>query len=309
MNNGVDKHGNSRFICAVAIAIEQTKVSVNFQILDPSQATLSIFDRGFLFGDSVYEVIRTYAGQLFTFAAHLKRLRRSADAIHLRLPFSDGEIRQHLTELVASVDKPDCYIRLMVSRGTSLPLIDPPKQEQPTTVAIVGPLQPWPQSHQEKGIRLCTVGVRRNLPSAINPMIKSGNYLNNVIALYEARQKHFDDALMLNAEGGLTESTTSNFFLVNAGVLQTPPLEAGILDGISRQIILDLAKENNIPVAEKPLSLEDAYNAQESFISSTTREIMPVTQLDETRFEAPGAVTRKLIKLYKGYVQKQLENT
>lgn len=254
-------------------------VSIDFQLTH--KPMISVFDRGFMFGDSVYEVVRTYEGKLFTLEEHFARLKRSAERIYMQLPFNLPRLKQHLQELLAQVNKPNCYIRIIVSRGISEPSIEPPKIEIPLTVIMVKPLKDYASEVYEKGVRLIVPQIHRNPRTALDPMIKSGNYLNSVLALYQARQLGADDAVMLSVSGTITEASNSNVFFVKEGVLLSPTNDDGILDGITRAIILKLAAENHIPHRIQSLTLGDAKASQECFISSTSREVMPVASINE----------------------------
>lgn len=276
-----------------------TLVSIDFKLLPAEDARVSVFDRGFLFGDSVYEVVRSYSGRLLAMERHFQRLARSAGSLGFALPFDCGKLRAHFEELVGQLGDENCYVRVVVTRGAYDIALAPPEEITPCTVVIAGPLPPWPDEHYEKGISLVTVVIRRNPRGALNPMIKSGNYLNNVLAAMEARQAGAVDAIMLNGDGHVTESTTANIFLVRGGELVTPPVEAGILDGVSRHMVIDLARENGIVCHESLFKPEDLHNADECFITSTTREVMPVSTIDGHEIPAPGPITRSMMSLYK----------
>ncbi|MBU0755008.1 MAG: aminotransferase class IV, partial [Planctomycetes bacterium] len=200
----------------------------------------------------------------------------------------------------------DCYLRVIVTRGAYGISLCPPDEIVPTTVIIAEALPPWPPEHYDLGITLVTVGIRRNSRGALNPMIKSGNYLNNVLATMEAKEAGAVDAVMLNGQGYVTESSTANIFFAKKGGLITPPLEAGILDGVSRHIVMGLAKEQGIPCTEKLFGPAELHGADECFITSTTREVMPVRRVDRHPYDAPGPITCRLLECYQNYVRALL---
>ncbi len=284
---------------------DKTLVSVDFEITPSTKARVSIFDRGFLFGDSVYEVIRTYAAKPFALDRHYKRLGRSARALGFELPFDRSAIEAHTDELVSRLGMDDCYVRVIVTRGADGVTLHPPEYSTPCTVVIAGELPRWPADYYDKGISLVTVGVRRNLRGALDPMIKSGNYLNNVLASMEARRAGAVEGIMLNADGHVTESSTANLFIVKNGELITPPVEAGILDGVLRHLVLEFAKKEGIPCSQKLFGIDVMHNAEEGFITSTTRDIMPVRLIDGVRLSSPGPVTSRLMETLGRYVRAE----
>ncbi|MFH2001979.1 MAG: aminotransferase class IV [Planctomycetota bacterium] len=281
-------------------------VSIDFKLVPAQEARVSVFDRGFLYGDSVYEVVRTYHGRPLAMDRHFQRLQRSASSLGFALPFEGRELKAHFEDLIRRLGEDDCYVRVVVTRGACDIALAPPEEVTPCTVVIAGPLPPWPEDHYENGISLVTVGIRRNARGALNPMIKSGNYLNNVLAAMEARQAGAVDAIMLNADGFVTESTSANIFLVKGGGLVTPPVEAGILDGVSRHLVMELARENTIPCSETLFEPEALHLADECFITSTTREVMPVRSVDGHPIPAPGVLTCRLMALYKDLASRSV---
>lgn len=266
---------------------------------------MSVFDRGFLYGDSVYETIGTVRGRLFALGDHLDRLERSAQRIHLRLPPREV-IERAIADTVAAAGNPESRVRVMVTRGggggSHLDL-DPASADEPRLVIIVQPLGgPTPQMY-EKGVAVAIVSVTRNLPEAIDPAIKSGNYLNNVLAVSEARRArpHVHEAILCAAGGSVAEGATSNVFAVVAGELRTPGLEVGILDGVTRGKVLRLARAEGIPAREVAfLSADELRAADEVFITSAARGILPVNEVDGRAIGAgtPGPITRRLMASY-----------
>jgi len=287
---------------------EQNLVSINFKITQNDNAHVSVFDRGFLFGDSVYEVVRTYERRLFHLDRHYQRLERSAQSLGFELPFDFSDLAKHLEMMVDRFKRDDCYLRIIVTRGVCDIALCPPKGVTPEVFVIAGELPNWPEEYYKKGISLMIVNIRRNLRGALNPMIKSGNYLNNVLATMEAKSAGAVDAVMLNAQGHVTESSTANIFIVNDNVLITPPEEAGILDGVSRYITIKLAADNDINCKEALFGPKILHEADESFLTSTTRDIMPIRKVDSFDIRSPGPITLRLMNLYRDYALKNSAN-
>ncbi|HEX9052543.1 MAG TPA: aminotransferase class IV [Anaeromyxobacter sp.] len=286
-----------------------TVVNLDGTLVRPSDARVSVFDRGFLYGDSVYEVIRTYGGRPFERAAHLARLRHSAERIGL-VPKWDAaraaaEIGRTL-EASRGGDAPDPaaapwnvgerYIRLVMTRGAGEIGLDPALAVDPVALVIVQPLQGPPARAYAEGVAAAFVGVRRASPAAIDPTAKTGAHLPNVLALREAREQGAHEALLLDERGAVTEGSSSNVFAVRGGRVTTPPLGAGILEGVTRGVVLRLAREVGVAAEEAPLRPEDLEGAEEVFITSTVREIVPVIRLGRRIVGAgrPGPVTRRL---------------
>jgi branched-chain amino acid aminotransferase len=273
-------------------------------------ARISVFDHGFLFGDSVYEVVRTYGGFPFQVGPHLARLFRSARGISLELPRSREELAADVEAAVREAACPgEAYIRLIVTRGVGEIDIDPATCARPSVVTIVKDLRPWPAEYYERGIDLAIVSTVRNEPGTVDPSIKTGNYLNSVLAMIEARRRGAADACMLNAHGFLAECTTSNVFFVREGRLLTPSLESGILSGITRADIIRIARENGIPCHEGNFRPEDLRNASEAFITSTTRGVMPIASVDGRQIgdAARRTVTTRIAELFRREVERFVE--
>jgi branched-chain amino acid aminotransferase len=256
-------------------------------------AQVSVLDRGFLYGDSVYEVVRTFRGQHFGLKEHLVRLRQSAAYLHLSLPWTDDEIQVEVEKTLAHAAWIESYIRIVVSRGTeSFIGLQPSPDLQPNLLIVISEIASEP-SLSETGLHLVIPRRIRNHRDALDPRAKTGNYLNNILALLEAQQMGADDALLLNTEGEITEATTSNFWVVKENIVLTPPTEAGILQGITRMFILKILQRHCIPYAEKTLFAADLAEVQEAFLSSSVRLIMPVRQInDAPLMDCPGPVTR-----------------
>jgi branched-chain amino acid aminotransferase len=257
-------------------------IYLNDRFVKEEQAVVSVFDHGFLYGDGVYETIRSYANRIFMRDQHLARLRRSADAIGLKIPDRDWPALLHeaMTRNDVGNDRVDAYIRITVSRGVGDIGLDPALCPDPTIVIITKALRPPSPDLYRTGVSLIVAKTRRNLPSALDPQIKATNFLNNILAKREAIAAGAFDSLLLNWESHLTECTVSNLFFVTAGRLCTPSLSCGILDGITRNIILTLAREEHIPVEEGRFEVQALRQADECFLSNTTMEVMPATTLD-----------------------------
>jgi branched-chain amino acid aminotransferase len=272
------------------------------------EARVSVFDHGFLFGDSVYEVIRTFGGFPFEVGPHLARLFRSARGISLELPLSKEDLAREIELAVREAACPgEAYVRLIVTRGVGEIDINPAVCTRPSVILIVKDLAPWPAALYEKGIDLAIVStVTRNDPHSVDPAIKTGNYLNSVLALIEARRRGAADAVMLNGQGALTECTTSNIFFVRDSVLLTPSLESGILSGITRSDVIRLAREGGVHCREGIFPAEELRRADEAFITSTTRGIMPVGTVDGTPLAGPGKrpVTERMRALFEADVAR-----
>jgi branched-chain amino acid aminotransferase len=277
-------------------------IYLNTRFVKEEEAVVSVFDHGFLYGDGVYETIRSYGSRIFMRDQHLARLRRSAEAIGLKVPDRDWPALLHesMTRNEVGDDRADAYLRITITRGTGDIGLDPALCPSPTVVIMTKPLTPpSPESYRE-GISLAVAKTRRNLPSALNPQIKATNFLNNILAKREALAAGAFDSVLLNWESHLTECTVSNLFFVTAGRLCTPSLACGILDGITREIILALAKEEHIPVEEGRYGPDALRRADECFLSNTTMEIMPVTTIDDRAVGdgKPGPITQRLRQVF-----------
>ncbi|MBI5183006.1 MAG: aminotransferase class IV [Nitrospinae bacterium] len=283
-----------------------TVININGEILSPEKGNISVFDHGFLFGDSVYEVLITYRGILLKIKEHLQRMSLSAKAIGLKLPYTYEGFLNEIKRTITAGNNKESYIRIVVTRGVGEINIDPLSCLTPNTIIYVSEFLGYSEGLYKDGINLVIVSIKRNIKESLNPGIKTGNYLNNILAIMEAKKRGADDGLMLNAEGFLTESTTSNFYLVKDEVVITPSLECGVLEGITRGIVLELARENGIHAEERMIRPEEIREADEAFITSTTRGIMPVTICDDRRVGEgrPGELTKRLIVLYKNKLEE-----
>ena len=280
----------------------QGVVYVNGVISAADAAVVPVFDHGFLYGEGVYETLRTYRRKPFLFAEHMTRLRRSAGMIALPVPATDEEMAAAIDETIAAEGgENELYIRILLTRGVGELTYNPAATPKPTLVIITKPLPGFPASHYENGIRVALVGVRRNHPDALNPQIKSNNLLNNAMAAQEAMRAGADEALMRNHDGFVVECSQCNFFIVTGGALKTPPLGDGLLPGITREFVIRLAGDLGIAVEETAILPVEAQGADEAFVTGTTREITPVTKIDDADVAdgTPGPITRKLMAAFK----------
>ncbi|AFY59799.1 aminotransferase class IV [Synechococcus sp. PCC 6312] len=260
-----------------------------------TNATISVLDRGFLYGDSVYEVVRTFQGKPFGLVEHLARLKQSAAYLYLSLPWLDEYIIQEVNRTLAAAGPGEYYIRIVVTRGAD-PRIGllPQAETKPRLLIALQPIAPEPQL-SSTGLRVTVPPRQRVSLKALDPAAKTGNYLNNILALLEAQANGADDAILLNPEGAITEATTSNLWIVRKGMVETPTKESGILHGITRQFLLDILCEKDIPHQERELFPVDLVTADEAFLSSSVRLLMPIAQVDDYPFpECPGPVTKLL---------------
>jgi branched-chain amino acid aminotransferase len=273
-------------------------VNVNGRISGERDAVISVFDHGFLYGEGIYETMRTYHGRAFLYDRHMRRLRRSAKMIDLTLPFTDDRLAAQIRETqdAARLDG-DAYIRVLVTRGIGDLTYDLKATPNPSVVIIVKPQVDPPPEAYEKGVRVVIVDVVRNHPHSVNPMIKSNNLMNSALAMQQALREDGFEGVMRNYRGELTECTTSNLFIVKNGVALTPPLDAGLLPGITREFLFDVGQDVGIEVREQVLLDEDLFGADEAFLTSTTREAVPIVTVNDRTIGGgrPGPVTRKLL--------------
>ena len=285
---------------------DQGLVFINGEITSPQQAKISVFDRGFLFGDSVYEVTRSYNGTLAFIDEHLDRLTRSAEQIALSIPYSKVELKQLIEELMIKISSKDNYVRIILTRGEGKIGLDPGNAGKANLIIIMSALPKNPEWWYREGVKFIISTVMRNDPKSLDPNIKSGNYLNNVLAMIEAKKQDAFDAFMLNRSGLVTEGTTNNVWIVKNKKITTPPLSDGILAGITRTTLLSLLKESDLKFEEESISVERLKDADEVFITSSTKEVVPVTQIDGTNVGAgkPGEIFQEVRKIYSAYIQR-----
>jgi branched-chain amino acid aminotransferase len=265
----------------------------------PEDAKISVFDRGFLYGDSVYETIGTAYGRLFALSDHLARLERSADRIGLRAP-PRAEIERAVADTMAAAANAESRVRVILTRGAGKLDLDPAAVDDPQLVVIVFPLGAPSPDMYENGVSVAIVSVHRNSPRAMDPAVKSGNYLNNVLALGEARRSGAYEAILCAADGTVAEGASSNVFIVVGGEVRTPGLDVGILDGITRSKILEVCRSDGLAVRETRFTPDELRAADEVFITSATRGALPVTTVDGHQMGPgkAGVVTRRVMALY-----------
>jgi branched-chain amino acid aminotransferase len=265
--------------------------------VEPADAKISVFDRGFLYGDSVYETLRTSGGKFVRWHAHLDRLRRSAQGIGLEIAYGDADIRSAVRQTVEASGNSESRIRIVVTRGTGPLMLDVRGAEDQQLVVFVQPLTPISDAVYERGVSAVIVG---DGPGLTQPGLKTGNYLPNILALKQAIEQRGDDAIVCNRAGEVAEGATSNVFMVSAGELSTPPLEDGLLAGITRSRVIELCAEVGLTLHERSISPAGLRSADEVFLTSSIRGIMPVTRLDGQPMsgERPGELTRRLMGAY-----------
>ncbi len=278
---------------------------VNGEFLPESDAKISIFDHGLLYGDGVFEGIRAYNGRVFKLDNHLKRLFNSAKAIHLTIPHTIDEVRELILELCRRNHIEDGYIRPIVSRGVGDLGLDPRKCTRGPTVAIIArPFAPLYGDKYEQGLRLITASHRRTSPEALSPNIKSLNYLNNILGRIEANINGADEALMLDANGFVSEATADNFFIVTNETVVVPPKVTN-LQGVTRETVLEIAGEMGLETKEEFFTLFDVYGADEAFITGTAAEVGPVVSVDDRSIGdgKPGKITKAIMGKFRDLVR------
>ena len=281
------------------------KIYIDGQFYEQKNAKISVFDHGLLYGDGIFEGIRAYNGRVFKMQEHIDRLFYSAKAILLTLPLTHPEMREAVLQTCRRNKLRDGYIRLVVTRGVGGLGLNPNKCKRPSVIIIADKIQLYPVELYERGLEIITVPTTRNLHSALNPAIKSLNYLNNILAKIEANNGGCEEAIMLNAEGFVSECTGDNIFIVKSGQLLTPPLSAGALYGITRSVVMELARGFGMAVSEPNLTRYDVFNADECFLTGTGAELIPVVKVDGRLIGRgqPGPITRKLVGSYKALTQ------
>jgi branched-chain amino acid aminotransferase len=277
------------------------KIYINGKLFDKQDAKVSVYDHGFLYGDGVFEGIRVYEGKVFKLREHVDRLYDSARHIALEIPMSREDMADAVVSTVKANDKRNGYIRLVVSRGAGTLGLDPRKTSDPQIIIIVDDIALYPPELYENGLEIITAATIRNHPNATNPRIKSLNYLNNILAKIEGIRAGCVEALMLNHKGEVSECTGDNIFIVKRGILQTPPRDAGILEGITRNAVMDLARAANILVQECSLTRHDVFAADECFLTGTAAEVIPVVKCDGRPIGSGkvGPVTRQLAERFR----------
>jgi branched-chain amino acid aminotransferase len=276
------------------------KIYLDGKYYDEDKAKISVFDHGLLYGDGIFEGIRVYNGRVFKLREHIDRLFYSAKAILLELPMSHAQIMAATVETCRRNKVQDGYIRLVVTRGIGTLGLNPNRCKNPSVIIIAGKIQLYPPELYQKGMEIITVPTVRNLHSALNPAIKSLNYLNNILAKIEANNAGCEEAILLNAEGYVAECTGDNLFIIKEGKLLTPPLSAGALYGITRRVVMEIAREAGIEVSEPNLTRYDVFNADECFLTGSGAELVPVVKVDGRLIGTgkPGPITTDLVTRY-----------
>ncbi len=285
-----------------------TLVNIDGRIETEDRARIPVLDRGFLYGDSVYEVVRTYSGRLFALAEHLDRLERSAAGLGLELP-ERGWLEEQTRATVGEAGNDESYCRIIVTRGSGPITLDPTTAGEPMTAIVVKRYEPFPDWTYQRGISIAIPQMRRSVQWSLGPAIKSGNYLNSVLALGEARKAGFYDALMLDTAERVTEATSSNVFVARSGgQLFTPPLEVGILSGVTRAFLIELARKSGMVCEELHVPLDDLLTADEVMITSTLREVQPVVRVGDHRIGdgRPGRTARRLRSLMRDFALRRV---
>jgi len=280
-------------------------VNVNGKITDQANAVVSVFDHGFLYGEGVYETLRTYSGQPFLFDRHMRRLRKSASMLSLSVPAANEEIDRRLRETMKAAglgtQGREAYLRILVTRDIGELTYDPAACGDPTIVIIAKPHVDPPVDAFERGVMVALVDIVRNHPGSVNPLIKSNNLLNNALAMQEAFRRGAFEGVMRNYRGELAECTTANLFVVKDGEALTPPLDAGLLAGITREYLFEAGRDTGIAVREQTLRDADLLGADEAFLTSTTRELVPIVRVDNHTIGegVPGPVTKGLLQAFR----------
>lgn len=280
------------------------QVYIAGKFVDAADAKISVFDHGLLYGDGVFEGLRSYSGKVFKLREHIDRLWESAGVIHLEIPMTKEEVMAAVNEAVAINKVPDGYVRLVVTRGAGYLGLNPARTKNPQVIIIADTIELYSEELYQNGLKIVTVPTIRNHPAALSPRIKSLNYLNNILAKIECVQAGANEALMLNHKGEVAECSGDNVFIVRRGELLTPPIDAGILEGVTRDVVIELARADNITVREMPITRHDVFIAEECFLTGTAAEVVPVAEVDGRTIGSgnPGPMTMKLIERFHALV-------
>lgn len=277
------------------------KIYVNGDIVPEEEAKISVFDHGYLYGDGIFEGIRAYEGRVFRLNEHIDRLYKSAKTIMMEIPLSQEEMKSVILKTIRENKLQDAYIRVVISRGVGDLGLDPRKCKQPTIVVIASEISLYDEKLYEEGLKVKTVPTRRNGPEMVNPRIKSLNYLNNIMARIEANLMEAPEAIMLNQQGFVAECTGDNIFIIDGSDLLTPPRYAGILKGIKREVVIEIAQNIDLNVKEELFTRYDLFNADECFLTGTAAEVIPVVEVDGRRIAdgKPGNYTGIIIEKFR----------
>ncbi len=281
------------------------KVYINGELYDKENAKISVFDHGVLFGDGVFEGMRSYDGKVFRLRQHLDRLWDSAKAVWIEIPMTKEEMAQAVNDTLQVNDIQDGYVRLIVTRGIGTLGLDADVCKDPAVIIITDHIALYPKEYYEKGLEIVTASTQRTSPAALNPRIKSLNYLNNILAKIEGAKAGCVEALMLNHKGEVAECTGDNIFIVKNSELRTPPIDAGILDGITRRAVIELAEHANIPLREMTMTRHDVYVADECFLTGSAAEVIPVVKVDDRVIGdgKPGPMTRDMERRFHALIR------
>jgi branched-chain amino acid aminotransferase len=282
------------------------KIWIDGKFYDKENAKISVYDHGLLYGDGVFEGIRVYRGRIFECDTHLRRLFDSARAIRLTPPRTAEQLKAAMEETIRINNFSDCYIRLVITRGVGYLGLNPNRCPTPTVFIITDTIELYPPEMYEKGMSIITSSVVRTHPNSLSPRIKSLNYLNNILAKIEAADADVPEAVLLNQEGNVAECSGDNIFIVRLGKVQTPATADGILEGITRHVMIELCQKLSIPCVEKSLQRHDLYIADECFLTGTAAEVVPVTRIDGRPIGAgtPGPITRRLMEAFHKHVKE-----
>ncbi|MGE0758978.1 MAG: branched-chain-amino-acid transaminase [Pirellulaceae bacterium] len=283
------------------------KVHIAGKLYDKEDAKISVYDHGLLYGDGVFEGLRSYNGRVFRLDQHLERLWDSAKAIWLEIPTTKATLAKDIYATLAANDIKDGYIRLVVTRGAGTLGLDPNRTSHPQVIIITDHISLYPAEYYKNGLEIVTVSVMRNHPAALSPRIKSLNYLNNILAKIEGLKAGCVEALMLNVKGEVAECTGDNIFLVRRGILTTPSVESGILEGVTREAVIELARGSGRTVRETPITKHDVYIADEVFLTGTAAEVIPVVKVDDRTIGDghPGPITRDLMERFHALAREE----
>jgi branched-chain amino acid aminotransferase len=282
------------------------RISINGKLVDKADAKISVYDHGLLYGDGVFEGIRIYAGKVFRLHEHVDRLYESARHIYLEIPWPRERMIEEVQRTVRASEKQEGYIRLVLTRGAGGLGLDPGKSAEPQIICIVDDISLYPSKYYEEGLEVITSSFVRNHSNAVSPRVKSLNYLNNILAKIEATRAGCQEAILLNANGEVAECTGDNIFVVKHGLLRTPPLNAGILEGVTRNAVIELAESAGITVEQIALTRHDVYSADECFLTGTAAEVVPVVKADGRPIGSgkPGPLTRQLRERFQTLVRQ-----
>ena len=282
------------------------KIWIDGELVGQADAKISVYDHGLLYGDGVFEGIRLYNGRVFEADAHIKRLYNSAKAIRLTIPLTAEQMLAAIEQTAKANQFSDCYVRAVVTRGVGYLGLNPNKCAKPSVFVITDLIEMYPKETYEQGMAIITASVIRNHPNALSPRVKSLNYLNNILAKIEAADANVPEALMLNAEGNVSECTADNIFIARDGAIVTPSTNDGILEGITRGAIIKLCAKLQIPCVEKSIQRYDVYTADECFLTGTGAEVVPVTKIDGRAIGngTPGPLTGRLMEAFHRHVRE-----